>query len=161
MVALANALFSISRLGASIALVLTVVVVVSEIVSRNAFGVSLQLSEEMAGYFLVAFCFLGFTASYRAGDLMKIEMIYGLLPEQCRRVVDVLFDASALLAIAIVDYFAARFVWSSYSRGTVAPTLLQTPQWIPQLFIPIGLTVLALALLMRVIEGVAKMRRGD
>ena len=160
MVAFANVLFLISRVGASIALVMTVVIVVSEIVSRNVFGVSLQLSEEMAGYLLVAFCFLGFTASYRAGDLMRIEMLYDLLPEGCRRAVDVLFDASALVAIAIVDYFAARFVWSSYSRGTVAPTLLQTPQWIPQLLIPIGLTVLALALLMRVIEGVAAVKRG-
>jgi len=152
MSALARILFAASRWAASTALIAMVVIVVAEIIARNVFGVSLQLSEEVAGYLLVAVCFLGFAASYRGGDLMRIDMIRELLPEALRRGIDVVFDVAALAAVLVVDYFAARFVISSYNRGMLAPTLLETPLWIPQLFIPLGLTVLALALLCRLLS---------
>lgn len=159
MSALTNFLFAACRVSAGVALVAMIAIVFGEIVSRNLFGVSLQLSEEVAGYLLVAICFLGFVGSYRGGDLMRIEMIYDLIPSHRRMTVDILFDGIALVAILIVNFFTIRFVWSSFTRGTVAPTLLETPLWIPQLFMPIGLSILAVALACRMIENTCAMRR--
>ncbi|MGE8941997.1 TRAP transporter small permease [Leptospira interrogans] len=160
MSALTNFLFAACRVGAGVALVAMIAIVFGEIVSRNMFGVSLQLSEEVAGYLLVALCFLGFVGSYRSGDLMRIEMIYDLFPSHQRAIADILFDGIALVAVIIVNYFTSRFVWSSYTRGTVAPTLLETPLWIPQLFMPLGLSILAVALVCRMIENAVAMQRG-
>ncbi|BBI64877.1 hypothetical protein HSBAA_61830 [Vreelandella sulfidaeris] len=38
---------------------------------------------------------------------------------------------------------------SSFARGNVAPTALMTPLWIPQMLLPVGLSVMTLFLLER------------
>jgi hypothetical protein len=48
--------------------------------------------------------------------------------------------------------FGLRMVLSSINRGSQAPTLIETPLWIPQLSIPIGLSVLLVALALTVAD---------
>ncbi len=159
MTRLADALFALCRIGSGLALVAMVAMVFGEIVSRNLFGVSLHMSEEVAGYLLVALAFLGFSVSFRSGDLMRIEAVYDNLSPTGRQAADIVFDAVALAAVLICAWYSGRFVWSSYWRGTVAPTLLQTPLWVPQSVIPVGLAILALALALRVAGNAAALRR--
>ena len=40
-------------------------------------------------------------------------------------------------------YYAFFLISSSYTRGTISQTKLETPLYIPQMLIPIGLIVLA------------------
>lgn len=154
---IAELLFAVCRWLAGLALILTIAVVTAEIVMRNFFGQSLQLSEEFGGYLLVATMFLGFADSYRAGALMRIEMIYDALTPRARAIVDLVYDVLAFVAVGILAWFGLRMVISSINRGSQAPTLIETPLWIPQLSIPIGLSVLLVALALAVADDVARL----
>jgi TRAP-type C4-dicarboxylate transport system permease small subunit len=156
---IAEALFTICRWLAGLALILTIIVVTAEIIMRNYFGQSLQLSEEYGAYLLVAMMFLGFADSYRAGALMRIEVVYDAFSPRARAVVDLIYDVLAFFAVGILAWFGLRMVISSINRGSQAPTLIETPLWIPQLSIPIGLSVLLAALALTIADDVARLSK--
>jgi TRAP-type C4-dicarboxylate transport system permease small subunit len=108
---------------------------------------------------LVALMFLGFADSYRAGALMRIEVVYDALTPRTRVVVDLVYDVLAFFAVGILTWFGLRMVISSINRGSQAPTLIETPLWIPQLSIPIGLSVLLVALGLTVADDVARLSK--
>ena len=146
MQAAARSLFAAARVIAGLALAAMIVVIVLEIIVRNLLGPSLQVSDEVAGYFLVAMAFFAMADAYNANSMMRIEFIYERTRGAVRLGLDVLYDLVALVATLTLVYFSARFTLSSWNRGTYASTYLETPQWLPQLAIPVGLSILAIAI---------------
>ena len=48
---------------------------------------------------------------------------------------------------AILEFYLIRLVLRSYESGSISATLLYTPQWLPQLSMPLGMGAFILALL--------------
>jgi TRAP-type C4-dicarboxylate transport system permease small subunit len=142
----AQVLFDAARLIAGLALASMVVVITLEIAVRNVLGPSLQISDELGGYLLVAMAFFAISDAYRAQVMMRIEFVYDRFQGRAKACLDLFYDLIALAATLVLVWFSARFAISSWNRGVNASTFLETPQWLPQLPIPIGLTLLALAI---------------
>lgn len=123
-----------------------------EIVCRSFMGFSLQLVDEIAGYLLVGILFLGVTVSFRNGNLLRVDFIMSRLPSKAQLWTDAIFDLIAFGFVVILDFAMINFVLSTFERGMQAPTLLSTPLYIPQSVMPVGATLLALALLASTIE---------
>lgn len=123
-----------------------------EIVCRSLAGFSLLLIDEVAGYVLVAILFLGVTTSFRSGSLLRVEFIINRLPPRARLWLDGTFDLVGFGFVAILDYAMIKFVLSTFERDMHAPTLLATPLYIPQSVMPLGTTLLAVALLASTID---------
>jgi TRAP-type C4-dicarboxylate transport system permease small subunit len=70
------------------------------------------------------------------------------------------FTAVMLVAIVVLDIYLARVALQSYEQGAVAMTRLETPFWIPQLFMPLGMTALAFTLLRRLVWDARRLARG-
>ena len=123
-----------------------------EIACRSFAGFSLLLVDEVAGYALVAILFLGVTTSFRSGSLLRVEFVFNRLPPRARLWLDGIFDLIGFGFVAILDYAMIKFVLSTFERGMHAPTLLGTPLYIPQSVMPVGTTLLAVALLASAID---------
>lgn len=123
-----------------------------EIACRSFAGFSLLLVDEVAGYLLVAILFLGVTTSFRSGSLLRVEFIINRLPARARLWLDGTFDLIGFGFVAILDYAMIKFVLSTFERDMHAPTLLGTPLYIPQSVMPVGTTLLAVALLASTID---------
>lgn len=145
-------LFAVLQVAAAAALGIMVIIVMIEIVMRYAIGPTYQLSPEFAGYALVAMTFFGMAGTYRGNHLMRIEMLYERWSQTTRRALSVLFETVALCAALIVAWYSWNFALTSFTRGTVAPTLYSTPLWIPQMMIPLGSALLALAIAIRLVR---------
>lgn len=143
-------LFAAARLVAGLALAAMVVIITLEILVRNLVGPSLQLADEVGGYLLVAMAFFAMADAYRTNSMMRIEFVYERTRGAARLGLDLLYDLVALAATLTLVWFSARFAMSSWTRGTYASTFLETPQWLPQLAIPIGLAILAIAIALSV-----------
>ena len=127
---------------ASLAIVIMVVLVVLEVLLRSTIGFSFGFVDELVSYLVVFVTFFGVCVTFKNRALFKVEIFYERVPETARKVLDLIHSALALVLCFLLIYYAFFLISSSYSRGTVSPTKLETPLYIPQLIIPAGLVIL-------------------
>ena len=114
------------------------ILIVTEVVARKLFGVSLQSVDEISGYVLAVISPFAFAYALMVNAHTRIDILYGNLSGGKRRLLDVL----AYLAIAGVAGFMIWTVWKvlvgSWKYGTVSIGILSIPLWIPQVFWFVG-----------------------
>jgi TRAP-type C4-dicarboxylate transport system permease small subunit len=134
------------KLASSLALVVLLLSVGVDIVTRWAFNFSFEVSDELGGYMLVAIAFLSLSVSHINGAFHRVEFVQARLSQRAQLLSRFVFDLTALV-------FSALFVWqfiglvrSSWRFGDHAPTFLETPLWIPRSLLVIGMAALCLSL---------------
>jgi TRAP-type C4-dicarboxylate transport system permease small subunit len=152
-----NALVTLGLRIAQIATAAMVVLITSDVIARNVFKKSLLISDEVSGYLLVAMTFFGIAYGLRTGSLLRIEFILFAMPSGLRKAADVIYDLLALALTCILLYTFIHLVMSTWERHMVAPTLIETPLWIPQLAMPLGCAILAVGFLLELRGSVMRM----
>jgi TRAP-type C4-dicarboxylate transport system permease small subunit len=143
----------------SFALVAMIVLIVAEMLARSIFSGSLFVTFEITGYLLVVMTFFSMPVALAANTYHRIEFIQGRLSPRARLIVRLLFDIVSLSFLATVDWQLFRLVMDSWASGAREHTLLATPLWLPQLAMPLGLTLLSLMLLREIVRDVVTLRR--
>lgn len=124
----------------------------AEVIARSFFNISFELADELGGYLLVATVFLGLGPALAGGAMLRVEMVEQRLPAPVRRVLDILFHLMALVVSGIAFYWIWQHVASSMRRETIAATWLETPLWIPQIAMPLGMALLIATLLVSLVR---------
>lgn len=140
-------LIGLGRIGAEASLAAMMLLITLEVICRSFLGFSLTIVDETCGYLVVALLFLGVGYSLREQALLRVEFIINVLPRRVRPVVELFYDLAALGISLVLLYQLARLAVSSWERGMVAPTLMETPIYIPQVVMPLGAALLVLGLL--------------
>jgi TRAP-type C4-dicarboxylate transport system permease small subunit len=73
----------------------------------------------------------------------------------------IVFDLMSLGASALVTWQLTRLTLNSWRAEDVAPTPLQTPLWLPQSAMAIGMLLLCFALIRTMLTKARILRRGD
>jgi TRAP-type transport system small permease protein len=129
-----------------------VLLVSAEVICRQVFGFSLEITYEIAGYLLAALTYFGLGISLHGGGLFRVDFVYRWIPPRPRQVLQLAFNVISLIFSVILDYQLFRVIVSSYTGGYVEPTILGTPLYIPQLVMPIGVTLMIVVLLAEIRE---------
>jgi len=153
----AETVVSLGHRIAQIAIVCMMALITADVIARNVFNRSLLISDEISGYLLVVMTFFGIAYSLRSGSLLRIEFILFALPKRLRGIADVLYDLIALAVCLLLLRAMVRFTWITWEREAVAPTLIETPLWIPQLAMPLGMVVLVIAFLLELRGSILRM----
>ena len=124
----------------------------AEVIARSFFNISFELADELGGYLLVATVFLGLGPALAGGVMLRVEMLEQRLPAPVRRVLDILFHLMALVVSGIAFYWIWQHVASSMRRETIAATWLETPLWVPQIAMPLGMALLIATLLVSLVR---------
>jgi len=122
-------------------------VVILEIVTRNLFNFSFEMSEELGGYIIVGITFLSLPVCQVYRSYHHVQFIQTRLPPRIRAISHLLFDILSLMFCGVLLWQLSRYVLQSWHSGDVAPTLLATPLWIPQAVMPIGTLAVTISLL--------------
>jgi TRAP-type C4-dicarboxylate transport system permease small subunit len=130
-----------------IAIVAMGAIVILEIVTRNLFGFSFEMSEEIGGYIIVGITFLSLPVCQVYRSYHHVQFIQSRLSPKLQALSHLLFDLLSLLFCAVLLWQLIRFVATTYRSEDVAPTLLATPLWIPQALMPIGMLAATVSLL--------------
>ena len=128
--------------AAGACLVAMVLSIGAEVLARSVFHYSFEIVDELGGYLLVAVSFLALAPALASGAFHSVELVHSRLSQRARRWLDRLFAALSLLFAGVMLFTIARYVWQTHTQGDVAPTSLQTPLWIPQLTMPLGMAAL-------------------
>jgi TRAP-type C4-dicarboxylate transport system permease small subunit len=139
-------------------LIAMIVLIGSEAIARNVFATSLQVTDEIGGYLLVAMTFLSMSVAESHGAFHRVELIQARLGLNARLISQIVFDLMSLGASAIVTWQLTRLALNSWRSEDVAPTPLQTPLWLPQSTMAIGMALLCFALIRTMIAKAGRMR---
>ena len=136
-------------------LILLALLVVLEVILRKSIGFSLRITVEYSAYLSCGIIFLGLASTFRAGSHLRVEMLISRLGPKARRYADLWACVLALIYLFLLFKYALDIVITSYQVGavsretilTIGGHVFQTPMWIPQLVIPLGVSILVLELI--------------
>lgn len=140
----------LSRLGlwiSGILLVYMVIHVAIEIVLRSFFDTSTFSLDEFVGYAIGAMTFLSLGHTFRIEKHIRVGILKGALSGMSRLIVELICIGFTFA----VTLFLTRYIWRSlardWQRGTVSPTLTETPIWLIETAFFVGLVIFLIQLL--------------
>jgi TRAP-type C4-dicarboxylate transport system permease small subunit len=131
----------------ALGLLALVVVVATEVVTRNLFGFSFQVSDELGGYIIVGIAFLSLCICQTNDAYHHVAFVQARLSPRGRLISRLFFDALCLATCVLVTWQLVRLELNSWHSGDMAPTEMMTPLWIPQAVMGVGFAALTLAVL--------------
>lgn len=141
--------FRLSKLAgqaAAVILVGMVIHIIFEIILRSFFHTSTFVLDEYVGYGIAAMTYLSLAYAFEEGSLIRVNLLLIRLHGRARRIVEY-FCIVATLGITV---FIAAFFWRSvkrnWDRGAVSESMAETPLWIPEALVLIGVVLFAIQL---------------
>jgi TRAP-type C4-dicarboxylate transport system permease small subunit len=131
----------------SLAMLLIVGLILLEIVLRTLFHASTLISDEYSGYLMVALIMLGLSYTLSQGSHIRITIVSERLHGRVAQVLDLIVTLAAITLCSYALYHSVLMVKDTFSYGMLADSLSETPLYIPQIVIPVGLLLLELQLI--------------
>jgi TRAP-type C4-dicarboxylate transport system permease small subunit len=130
----------------ALALMILLLVVGVDIVTRWGFNFSFEVSDEIGAYMLVAIAFLSLPVSHINDAFHRVEFIQARRSQRAQVVSRFIFELMALSFAAVFLWQFIKLVVSSWRYGDRAPTYLETPLWLPRSLLIIGMAGLCISL---------------
>jgi TRAP-type C4-dicarboxylate transport system permease small subunit len=143
------------------ALVVMILVIGLDILTRSLFNFSFEISDELGGYMLVTITFLSLPVCQVTDSFHHVEFVQQRLSPRGRAISHLIFDALSLGFCALLIWQLIRFEMSSWRFDNHAPTYLATPLWIPQIAMLVGATALGISVLRTLLADIAKLARAE
>jgi TRAP-type C4-dicarboxylate transport system permease small subunit len=125
-----------------IAVLLMMLLITVEVVGRRLLNFTTLIADEFSGYLLVVITFMGAAYTLKSAGFTRMELIYNQFKSASRRVLDIVFNLVSLVFLVILDYWLWDHIISNYRSGMASISILQTPLYIPKLFMGVGATLL-------------------
>lgn len=125
-----------------------------DVLMRYGLGRATAVADDLTAYMLVGITFLAAGSTQLAKQHISVETFVSLLGPRVRNVLQLVTLLLALGYVVFVTWQAFPYVATSRRLLYLSSGLVRFPLWMPQTFIPVGLSVLILALLVNVIESV-------
>jgi TRAP-type C4-dicarboxylate transport system permease small subunit len=149
----------VCRLACVAALIVMLVVVAVDILTRSLLNFSFEISDELGGYLLVVICFVSLPVCVASDSFHRVALVQSRLSPLGRAVSHVVFDVLSFAFCALLLWQLVRFEMSSFRFGDRAPTYLATPLWIPQAAMLLGAAALCFSLLRALAADIARLRK--
>lgn len=143
---------------ASFAFVVMIAIIAFGTLSRYFLGLPLAFVDEYSGYLLVAMGFLAMVLALKRNAHITVDVVQRALPEKVRGWVDVGAQSIGIFIAAVLFWLSLTLFYENYETGMRASTIMETPLWIPQLFIPLGWAVFILFAAVRIRKQVKSIR---
>jgi len=107
---------------------------------------------DFSGFFLATSSFMGLAYALRRGAHIRVNLVIGLLPARLRLALEVVTLLGGAMMSGFATWYAVVLTLQSHQFGDMSPGIIAVPLWIPQVFMVLGLGLLALAFLDTAIE---------
>jgi len=128
-------------------IVALVVLIMVEIIGRSFFDYSTMLADEYSGYFYLAAIFLGLAYTFNQEGHIRISIVTSRLSDSIKRWVDVLAGTMTLVILLFALYYSWDFMVESKEMEMLSEGVSETPLYLTQIPIVIGLALFVLAVL--------------
>jgi TRAP-type C4-dicarboxylate transport system permease small subunit len=148
-------LLAVTRTVAAICLLSSVAINFANIIGRYFFSVSIPWAEEIMLFLMVGCVFTGCCAVAWEGRQIRMDVVVSMLPPKIRDFLAVLSELVLIAAAAAVTAFAWPVITqlAAFDERSQAANF---PLVIPQAMIPIGYTLMALLVAIRLMRRPAR-----
>ncbi len=140
---------------AALAVVAILAIVCIETLLRQ-FQASLLVTDEIAGYLNAGVIFLGLAWTLREGGFIRVELLYDRAQGGLKQALRWLIVLTATVFAALTFWVCVRQVIYAFDNDTRAVSIIDTPEWIPQSVMVLGLAMLLLQLLAWIVDRVRR-----
>jgi TRAP-type C4-dicarboxylate transport system permease small subunit len=154
--AFVNYFYRFSLVSAEILLLIMTGLIALDVFARALFGKSTMISQEMAGYLLVAITFLGLSHTLREGRHITVELLTSKLSPHRQRQFEILVFLVCIVFMAWLTWTTWSPFADTFATGQRSVTPLQTPMWAVYFFVPLGSGMLTLAFVIELIRKLGK-----
>ena len=149
---LVRSLCTLGIAGAAIALLASLFLIVYSVVMRYFLNQPAVWVDELVGYLLVACVMLAAADALLEGEHIAVDIVterLGLCGKRLTLLAGVIAAAASALLLAVEGVDMVAF---SRMVGLLSNGYLAVPMWIPQLLVPIGAALMALAAILVLID---------
>jgi TRAP-type transport system small permease protein len=126
--------------------------VLTEVVLRTFFGTSTLVASEYSGYALSAMVYLAMGFSFKEGAHIRISFLRDRIHGLPKFIVEIFCH----LFVAILCGLSSLYMWDMFlvskARNLTAYTVAETPLYVPQFIVFLGLCVLTLQITARLLH---------
>lgn len=145
----------------SLFMVLITVLIGLEVLMRSVFNTTTHISTEYSTYFFIALVSFGLAYTMKEKGHIRITLLTGRLTGRAKKIQEMITTVLALIITLFLLYFSVLMTYETYSLGMKADTVSETPLYLSQLAIPIGILLLAVELIGRILRIVYDIRSSD
>jgi TRAP-type C4-dicarboxylate transport system permease small subunit len=145
---------------AGLCLILAVILINVEVGGRYVFDFSTLICDEYSGYFFSVLTMLGMVYSLHRGQFLRVTFLTKQLPMAFQNILFLLAALLGCIFSVIITYQVAKvpymsFILQSKSIGS------ESPLFIPQFIMPVGMAALTVEFLNQAMQGVLRLIRVD
>ncbi len=148
-----------SGLVSGVMVFLTMVIVLVEVAGRYVFHHAPMVADEMGSYLLVFIIFVGLGYTFRENGHIAIELIVSRLPSKVSETLRLATLSIALIVSVLLTKSFFDLSIYSYTLRLKSVSWLMTPQYLPQVFMGIGASILCMQLIAEIIEHLMNYKR--
>jgi C4-dicarboxylate transporter DctQ subunit len=148
-----NKLVTIGGIAAGILIILTTCMTTFDVISRAVFNQPTIWATELSIYAIIGSCFLGSAYAVRSYSHITVDLLVNLLSDKMKKTFSYTSNVLGLIFSIIFTIYGFGHVLGTYKLGTTSSSLLRIPMYLPELFLPLGGTLLCLAFILQIIDG--------
>jgi len=118
-------------------------------IGARLFGQQIPASDDFAAWAMAASLFLALPYALRHGDHIRVTIVLQFMPARLVKTYEIVATLIGLGLSGWASVHAIDFVVESYVYQEVASGMVAVPLWMPQLAMPVGLTLLTAMLTQR------------
>ncbi|MEC9491618.1 TRAP transporter small permease subunit [Flexistipes sp.] len=145
----------------SVFMILITLLIGLEVLLRSVFDTTTHISTEYSTYFFIALVSLGLAYTMKENGHIRITLLTGRLKGKAKMIQEIFTTVLALIISLFLLYFSVLMTYETYSLGMQADTVSETPLYISQLAIPVGVLLLTFQLIGRILRIIYDFRSTD
>ena len=126
-----------------VAVLLMILLIITEVCLRKLFNLSTNICDEYTGYFQATVIFMTLAQCFGENRHINVDLILRRLSGPLRRWIGFVNNLIALAFVLLLLYAGWHLSWSSFVYGSTSYGPSNTPLFIPQAVMVIGLVVFA------------------
>ncbi len=134
-------------------LVALVLMILTEIFLRSFFDISTMIADEYSGYFYLASIFLGLAYTFNEDGHIRINIITSKLTRKSNRKIDIFAGIITLFVLIFALWRTILLAYDSYELEMLSEAVSETPIYLTQLAMPVGISLLILAVIAFIFKG--------
>ncbi len=136
----------------SLFMILITVLIGLEVLLRSVFDTTTHISTEYSTYFFIALVSLGLAYTMRENGHIRITLFTGRLKGKAKKIQEIITTFVALLISLFLFYYSVLMTYETYSLGMKADTVSETPIYLSQIAVPLGVLLLNIELAGRLLR---------
>lgn len=133
-------------LASALAVFLILVLVNVEVFGRSLFNVSTMIADEMSGYLNAAMIFLGLAYTLKERGFIRVEVVYNRVQGPTKTFIKWVIVLASLAYAGVILVYLWKHVLYSFQFKILALSVTETPLFIPQGIVLVGVLILVVQL---------------